>query len=39
MEAIEWASSDEARLHRVAAARGYARGWIWHRKQDFEAAI
>jgi DNA repair protein RadD len=33
-EALEWAGSDEAKLHQVAAARGYRRGWVWHRKQD-----
>jgi hypothetical protein len=30
--------NDETRLHQVAAARGYARGWVWHRKQELEAA-
>jgi DNA repair protein RadD len=33
-EAIAWAGSDEAKLHQVAAARGYRPGWVWHRKQD-----
>jgi hypothetical protein len=37
-EVIAWAGDDETRLHQVAAARGYARGWVWHRQQELEAA-
>jgi DNA repair protein RadD len=33
-EVLEWAGSDDAKLHQVAAARGYRPGWVWHRKQD-----
>jgi hypothetical protein len=29
--AIKWAGSDEAKLKLIAAARGYKRGWIYHR--------
>ena len=28
---VEWAGNDEARLRRVAEARGYQPGWVWHR--------
>jgi superfamily II DNA or RNA helicase len=28
---MHWAGEDEARLHRVAQARGYKRGWVWWR--------
>jgi DNA repair protein RadD len=37
-EAMEWAGESEVRLHHVAAARGYKAGWVWHRKQELEAA-
>jgi superfamily II DNA or RNA helicase len=30
-EALRWAGDDPARLHQVALARGYKRGWEWHR--------
>jgi DNA repair protein RadD len=28
---MEWAGENEARLHQVAAARGYKPGWVWYR--------
>lgn len=33
-KALQWAGRDESKLHQVAAARGYRRGWIWHRLQE-----
>ena len=36
-KALAWAGSDEAKLHQVAAARGYRRGWVWHRKQELSS--
>lgn len=30
-QAVDWAGRDEAKLHEVAAARGYAPGWVFHR--------
>jgi superfamily II DNA or RNA helicase len=33
-KALQWAGSDEAKLQQVAAARGYRRGWVWHRLQE-----
>jgi DNA repair protein RadD len=35
-EALAWAGDDEHRLHRVARARGYKRGWVWHRMQEVD---
>jgi superfamily II DNA or RNA helicase len=32
-QCIRWAGDVETRLHLVARARGYKRGWIWHRLQ------
>jgi len=37
-QVVEWAGGDETRLHQVATARGYARGWVWYRLQELEAA-
>jgi superfamily II DNA or RNA helicase len=36
-DAVDWAGSDKACLEQVAAARGYARGWVWHRMQELRA--
>jgi superfamily II DNA or RNA helicase len=33
-KALEWAGRDETKLHQVAAARGYRRGWVWHRLRE-----
>ena len=33
-EALSWAGDDERRLYRVARARGYKPGWVWHRLQE-----
>lgn len=33
-KALAWAGSDESKLHQVAAARGYRRGWVWHRLRE-----
>jgi DNA repair protein RadD len=33
-QALRWAGSDERRLQLVAQARGYKRGWVWHRLQE-----
>jgi DNA repair protein RadD len=33
-EALAWAGRDETKLQQVAAARGYRRGWIWHRLRE-----
>jgi DNA repair protein RadD len=33
-KALAWAGRDETKLHQVAAARGYRRGWVWHRLQE-----
>jgi DNA repair protein RadD len=33
-QCIRWAGDDAARLHLVAIARGYKRGWVWHRLQQ-----
>jgi ribosomal protein L40E len=33
-KALAWAGRDESKLHQVAAARGYRRGWVWHRLQE-----
>jgi superfamily II DNA or RNA helicase len=33
-QVLRWAGRDEARLRRVAQARGYKPGWIWHRLQE-----
>jgi DNA repair protein RadD len=35
-QAINWAGTDESRLHQIAAARGYRRGWVWHRIQELK---
>ena len=37
-EALSWAGEDERRLHRVARARGYKPGWVWHRLQEMAEA-
>jgi hypothetical protein len=34
-QALRWAGTSEERLHLVARARGYKRGWVWHRLQEF----
>jgi hypothetical protein len=31
---IRWAGSDESRLRLATHARGYRRGWVWHRMQE-----
>jgi superfamily II DNA or RNA helicase len=33
-QALRWAGNDRDRLHLVAHARGYKRGWVWHRLQE-----
>jgi DNA repair protein RadD len=33
-QALSWAGHDERRLRLVAQARGYKRGWVWHRMQE-----
>jgi DNA repair protein RadD len=33
-EALEWAGSSEQRLRQVAMARGFKRGWVWHRMKE-----
>ena len=33
-EAVAWAGTSEDRLRLVARARGYKRGWVWHRLQE-----
>jgi DNA repair protein RadD len=33
-KALQWAGSDETKLHQVAAARGYRRGWVFYRLQE-----
>jgi superfamily II DNA or RNA helicase len=37
-QAIRWAGRDEDRLRLVAKARGYKRGWIWHRMHELGGA-
>jgi superfamily II DNA or RNA helicase len=37
-QAVRWAGRDEDRLRLVAKARGYKRGWIWHRMQELGGA-
>jgi superfamily II DNA or RNA helicase len=33
-QALRWAGNDRDRLHLVAQARSYKRGWVWHRLQE-----
>lgn len=33
-KALAWAGADESKLLQVAVARGYRRGWVWHRLQE-----
>jgi DNA repair protein RadD len=33
-QCLTWAGTNEARLNLVAQARGYKRGWVWHRLQE-----
>jgi hypothetical protein len=33
-EALEWAGNSEQRLRQVAMARGFKRGWVWHRMKE-----
>jgi DNA repair protein RadD len=33
-QCMRWAGAEESRLHLVATARGYKRGWVWHRLQE-----
>ncbi len=33
---LRWAGHDADRLRLVAAARGYKRGWVWHRLQELQ---
>jgi superfamily II DNA or RNA helicase len=37
-QALKWAGRDEDRLRLVAKARGYKRGWVWHRMQELGGA-
>jgi superfamily II DNA or RNA helicase len=32
--ALRWAGTSEERLRQIARARGYKRGWVWHRLQE-----
>jgi hypothetical protein len=32
--ALRWAGESEDRLRLIAHARGYKRGWVWHRLQE-----
>jgi superfamily II DNA or RNA helicase len=36
--ALRWAGNSEERLRLVAKARGYKRGWVWHRLQEYREA-
>jgi DNA repair protein RadD len=39
-EVLNWAGPNEGRLRQVAQARGYSRGWVWHRLNEIrEGAI
>jgi superfamily II DNA or RNA helicase len=33
-QCLRWAGDNERRLRLVAKARGYKRGWVWHRMQE-----
>jgi superfamily II DNA or RNA helicase len=33
-QALQWAGGSKERLQRVAEARGYKPGWVWHRMQE-----
>jgi superfamily II DNA or RNA helicase len=35
-QALRWAGESEERLRLVAKARGYKRGWVWHRLQELK---
>jgi hypothetical protein len=37
-QALRWAGESEERLRLVAKARGYKRGWVWHRLQEMKQA-
>jgi hypothetical protein len=37
-QALRWAGTSEERLRLVAKARGYKRGWVWHRLQELQRA-
>jgi DNA repair protein RadD len=37
LQCLRWAGNNEARLHQVAQARGYKRGWVWHQLQRAQA--
>jgi superfamily II DNA or RNA helicase len=37
-DVIRWAGRDETRLHAVARARGYKRGWVYYRMRPSRAA-
>jgi hypothetical protein len=37
-KALAWAGRDETKLQQVAAARGYRRGWVWHRLQEIASS-
>lgn len=37
-KALAWAGRDETKLQQLAAARGYRRGWAWHRLQELNGA-
>jgi superfamily II DNA or RNA helicase len=34
-QALRWAGNSEERLRLVAKARGYKRGWVWHRLEEY----
>jgi superfamily II DNA or RNA helicase len=37
-QALRWAGASGDRLRLVARARGYKRGWVWHRLQEMKQA-
>jgi len=37
-KALEWAGDSEERLHRVAQARGYRKGWVYYRLKELKGA-
>jgi superfamily II DNA or RNA helicase len=37
--ALRWAGADEGRLRQVARARGYQRGWVFHRLEELRTGV